>query len=43
MDNENVNTEKDYFIRDFTPQMRLLHHIVNKIFFLKVGGFDFVG
>ena len=42
-DNENVNIEKDYFIRDFTPQMSLLHHIVNKIFFPKVDRFDFVG
>ena len=35
MENENIDTEKDYFIRYFTPQMRLLHHIVNKIFFFK--------
>ena len=42
MDDENIKTEKDYFIKDFTPQMRLLHHIVNKIFFLKIGRFDIV-
>ena len=43
MKNENLDFEKDYLFRDFTPQMRLLHHVVNKIFFLKVGRFDFVG
>ena len=42
MNNENIDTKKDYFIRDFSFQMRLLHHIVNRIFFLKVDRFDFV-
>ena len=42
MDNENIDTEKNYFIKDFTPQMRLLNHIVNKIFFSKIDRFDFV-
>ena len=42
LDIKNVNTEKDYFCRDLTPEMRLLHHIANKIFFSKVGRLDFV-
>ena len=42
MDNENLNFERDYLVGDFTPQVRLLHHIVNKIFFLKVDRMDFV-
>ena len=43
LDIENVNIEKDYFCRDLIPEMRLLHHIANKIFFLKVNRLDFVG
>ena len=42
MDNENVQTEKDNFSRDFTPQMRLLHYIVNKICFSNIGRLNFV-
>ena len=42
IDNENVNTKKDYFIRDLTSQIRLLHHIINKIFFPKISRLDFV-
>ena len=33
MNNENLDFEKDYLVGDLTPQIRLLHHIVNKIFF----------
>ena len=43
MDNENLDFERDYLVEDFTPQIRPLHHIANKIFFLKVGRMDFVG
>ena len=39
LDNANVNTEKNYFCRDLTPEMRLLHHIANKIFFQKLVDF----
>ena len=42
LDNENVDNEKNYFIKDLTPQIRLLHHIINKIFFPKIGRLDFV-
>ena len=42
MKNENLDFEKDYLVRDFTLQMRLIHHIVNKTFFSKVDRFDFV-
>ena len=42
MNNEDIDIDKDYFIRYFSPQMRLLHHIVNKIFFPKIDRFDFV-
>ena len=41
--NENLDFERDYLVRDYTSQIRLLHHIVNKIFFPKVGRLDFVG
>ena len=43
MDNENLDFKRDYLVGDFAPQIRLLHHIVNKIFFSKVGRMDFVG
>ena len=43
LDNKNMEIEKNYFSRDLTPEMRLLHHIANKIFFLKIGRLDFVG
>ena len=43
MKNKHLDFERDYHVRDFTPQIWLLHHIVNKIFFLKVDRFYFVG
>ena len=42
IDNENLDFERDYFVRDFTPKTRPLHHIINKIFFPKFTRIDFV-
>ena len=41
--NENLDFERDYLVKEFTSQIRLLHHMINMIFFPKVGRLDFVG
>ena len=43
MKNENLDFERDYLVKDFTPQIRLLHHMINNILFPKVCRLDFVG
>lgn len=39
---KDVNEVQDVFANQLPPEMRLLHHIINRILFPKIGQFDYV-